>query len=218
MNHSPLSIVWKFIQVVIEPRTYTNLLYLIAAFPLGIFYFVFLSTGLSTGFSLLIIWIGVPVLVITAAGWWLFANFERNAARVFLREDVQVKKSNTPIEHNTWQGILVTTRNHFVDPLTWKELLYLIVKFPLGVATFIVVVVFGSLTIALLISPFIYDSLQFFSGGGFLGIGLLEFQIDSIAEALVAATIGLLMLPVFLHVTNSLAWLHGKFANIMLSS
>ena len=131
---------------------------------------------------------------------------------------MQVKKSNTPIEHNTWQGILVTTRNHFVDPLTWKELLYLIVKFPLGVATFIVVVVFGSLTIALLISPFIYDSLQFFSGGGFLGIGLLEFQIDSIAEALVAATIGLLMLPVFLHVTNSLAWLHGKFANIMLSS
>ena len=42
--------------VVVRPQTYLNIFYLLLSFPLGIAYFVFLVTGLSVGFGLLIIW------------------------------------------------------------------------------------------------------------------------------------------------------------------
>src|SRR5215469_12480079 len=49
-----------FFAVARQKQTYLNLLYLLAAFPLGILYFVVLITGLSFGIGTLIIWIGVP--------------------------------------------------------------------------------------------------------------------------------------------------------------
>ena len=39
-----------FFDVIVKPHTWRNVGYLLLAFPLGIFYFVFLVTGLSLGF------------------------------------------------------------------------------------------------------------------------------------------------------------------------
>ncbi|HEU5199786.1 MAG TPA: sensor domain-containing protein, partial [Ktedonobacterales bacterium] len=45
-----------------QKQTYLNILYLLMSFPLGIFYFVALITGISVGMSTVIIWIGLPIL------------------------------------------------------------------------------------------------------------------------------------------------------------
>jgi hypothetical protein len=37
------------------------------------------------------------------------------------------------------------------------------------------------------------------------------------SEALLGTLIGLLLWPVTLHITNGLAWVHAKFAKVMLS-
>lgn len=50
-----------FFGVVAEPRSYLNIVYLLLAFPLGTFYFVFLVTGLSLGFGLIITLVGIPI-------------------------------------------------------------------------------------------------------------------------------------------------------------
>ena len=55
---------------VIEPQSYVNILYLFLVFPLGIVYFMFLVTGLSLGFGLLIIWAGIPILMLVLMGTW----------------------------------------------------------------------------------------------------------------------------------------------------
>ncbi|MEE8442664.1 MAG: sensor domain-containing protein, partial [Dehalococcoidia bacterium] len=60
-----------FFGVVADPQSYINIFYLFLAFPLGIGYFVFLVTGISVGFGLLIIWVGVPILVLVLAGSWV---------------------------------------------------------------------------------------------------------------------------------------------------
>ncbi len=51
-----------FFGVIARPQSYINIFYLLLAFPLGIAYFVFLVTGISVGASLIIIWVGIPIL------------------------------------------------------------------------------------------------------------------------------------------------------------
>ncbi len=58
----------RFFGVIAEPQSYINIFYLLLAFPLGIAYFVFLVTGISVGASLIIIWVGVPILALVLAG------------------------------------------------------------------------------------------------------------------------------------------------------
>ena len=63
-----------------RPQTYRNILYLLASFPLGLCYFIFLITALSIGVSTLIVWIGIPILLLTVGAWWGLAAFERGLA------------------------------------------------------------------------------------------------------------------------------------------
>jgi len=62
-------IVKQFFGVVTRGETYLNIIYLLLAFPLGTAYFVFLVTGLSLGLSLLIIWVGIPILLFMIVAW-----------------------------------------------------------------------------------------------------------------------------------------------------
>src|SRR3974390_2504570 len=66
-----------FWSVARERQTYLNLLYLLAAFPLGTTYFILLVVGISLGLSTLIIWIGIPILLATIILWEWCARFER---------------------------------------------------------------------------------------------------------------------------------------------
>ena len=78
----------SFLKVAGSPQAYCNLLYVLAAFPLGVLYFVFLTTGLCLGVSLLIVWLGVPVLLAVGVSWWMLARFERSTAIHVLKEEI----------------------------------------------------------------------------------------------------------------------------------
>ncbi|MQF88337.1 MAG: hypothetical protein FI737_04525 [SAR202 cluster bacterium] len=43
---------------------------LVFGLPLGIEYFVFLVTGFSVGFGLVVIWVGVPISMMVLLGSW----------------------------------------------------------------------------------------------------------------------------------------------------
>jgi hypothetical protein len=213
MKNPSQTIGWRFIRVIGSLKAYRNLVYLLAAFPLGLFYFVFLISGLSTGISLSIVWVGIPILVLVGAGWWLLARFERLMARIWLEEDIPRKEDESTKPANLWVRFFY----HLTNPVTWKSLIYLFIKFPLGMVSFVIVITLGALTLALLSSPFLFGTHQFFQDGDFFGLALLDFQVDSMKEAILAALAGLILLPLTLHIFNGLAWLHGKFARLMLS-
>lgn len=204
---------FTFFRVIGSAKAYRNLLYLMAAFPLGVFYFVFLVSGISTGISLVIVWVGIPILILVGVGWWFLAGFERMIAIHWLNEDIPAMTPPSADQPNIWTRIV----NHLTNPATWKSLLYLMMKFPLGVATFVIVITLVSLTLAFLSMPFIYETQQLLQGGGFFGLGLLDWNIDSMADALLAALIGILLWPITLHVINMMTWVHAKFATLMLS-
>jgi hypothetical protein len=191
---------------------YLNLFYLLAAFPLGVIYFTFLVSGLSLGISLSIIWVGIPILLLMGAAWWALASFERYMVIHVLKEEISAMARPTNEGDDIWSRF----KAYFTNPVTWKGLLYLFVKFPLGIATFVVLITIVSLTLAFLTMPLTYQSLNYFQGISF-GPGLPIWQIDSLGDALLAALIGLMLWPVTLHITNGLAWVHAKFAKMMLS-
>ena len=201
-----------FFGIMSRGQAYINLLYLLAAFPLGLFYFVYLVSGLSLGISLSIIWIGVPLLLLVGAGWLMMAGFERYMAIHLLKEIVPEMKFTT----NKNDGLWTNFKAYFTNPVTWKSLLYLFIKGPLGLSSFVVLVVLVSLTIGLLSMPFTYQHLELFHIS--FGPVLPNWYIDSLADALLATLMGLILWPATLHITNWFAGVHAKFAKVMLGN
>lgn len=210
---NPIQTAFRFFWVMGSGRSYLKLVYLLIAFPLGIFYFIFLTSGLSIGISLSIIWVGIPILLLVGAGWWALASFERFLAIYLLNEDIPEMWRLSDESPDTWTRL----KKYFTNPVTWKSLLYLFLKFPLGIATFVILITLISLTLAFLTMPFTHEFLSEIQVGAFFGLGLPAWHIDSMSDALLGTLIGLILWPVTLHITNGLAWLHAKFAKVMLS-
>src|SRR6056297_2351102 len=109
----------NFFKVITKSQTYKNLGYLLLSFPLGIFYFVFLITGLSLGIGLIITWFGIPILFGTLLLWRLFGIFEIQQAKTIL--DINIPF--TPIKKS--KGIWKKIQSHLNDSFTWKSFAYL---------------------------------------------------------------------------------------------
>src|SRR3954469_8515179 len=189
-------------------RTYTNLLYLLLAFPLGLAYFIFLAVGLTVGFGLTIVWVGLPILALVFAGSWAFAAFERQAAMLLLGADVPpMLPPPSPVQRTAWQR----AGDFFSNPVTWKGMGFLLLKFPLGLVSFGAIVTLLPLSGGLLLPPILW-------GMGVLDIDGVIFQVDSIGGAWACAVIGLAMLFLALNLLNALAWLWRGTATALLGS
>ena len=200
----------RFFGVIISGKTYINLLYLFLAFPLGLMYFIFLVVGFSLGFALLIVLVGIAILALVAAGWWGFANLERLLANHMLGESIPPLSRAEGSDRGLGESILA----HLSNPITWKSLLYLFLKFPLGVLTFSILVALFSLTGFFSTAIFTFS---FFNLDVELTQGLV-WRIDTIWEALLALPVGILLGFISLHLCNALARLSGRFTRVMLTS
>lgn len=193
----------KFFGVVIKERTYLNMLYLLLAFPLGIIYFVFLVTGLSLGIGLLITLVGFFILLFVMVVWWGLAVFEHKMASWMLQVEINPMSKAKASDKNLWQKFIA----HLGNPVTWKSLAYLFIKFPLGILSFVVAVTLISLTIGLLSAPFIYWWIE---------TDILYFTVETLWQALIVFVVGLVVGLISMHLMNGLAFLYGQFAKVML--
>jgi hypothetical protein len=189
-------------------RTYSNLLYLLLAFPLGLAYFIFLTVGLTLGFGLTIIWIGLPLLALVFAGTWAFAAFERQAAIHLLGAEVPPMAPPPSAEARTaWQR----AGDFFSNPVTWKGMGFLLLKLPLGIVSFVALVALLPVSTAFLLAPLLWKM-------GLFEIDGLVFQVDSIGGAWVCALLGLGLFFLSLNLLNALARVWGGTAALLLGS
>jgi len=211
---SILNALGKFFGVVLRGQTYLNLLYLLLSFPLGIFYFVFLVTGISLGIGLAIVWVGLIILVGVFAAWYAFTAFERGMAIGMLREDILPMSQQDLSGMTLWKKFTTTLAN----PVTWKGLAFLLAKFPLGILSFVVLVTLLSVSAAFLAMPFYYTYVNpeiTLWGDSTLYPMLL---VDTLGEAMLGSLIGVILTLFSLHILNGLAWVSGKFAKVMLGN
>ena len=208
-----------FFGVVADPQSYINIVYLLLGLPLGIAYFVFLVTGISVGFGLLIIWVGVPILVLVLAGSWLLCELERVLAIGMLHEDIPPVAPNPSgqaeagvqglgSEERLFIGTWRRLKAHLTNRLTWTGMFYLFLKFPLGIATFTIAVTLVAVTAGLLGAPFYY----WVDDGIELGI----WQVDALWEALILTLAGIPLVFISLHLMKGAAFLSGRLAQVML--
>jgi hypothetical protein len=210
------SVLAKFFGVVVRGQTYLNLLYLLLAFPLGLFYFIFLVVGLSVGVSTIIIWIGLLILALVFAAWYAFIAFERQMAIAMLNENIPPISRQDGTGKSLWQQFTAALRN----PVTWKGLVYLFGKFPLGVLSFVVLVTLLSVSASFIGLPFYYQTIHAnfnmtLNGVYYFNPALL---VDTLPEALLGSLLGIFIALISLHVFNGLAWVSGKFARVMLGN
>lgn len=201
-----LNLLVRFFTAPIEVRTYTNLLYLALSFPLGLFYFIFLAVGLTTGFGLTIIWIGLPILAVVFASSFGMAALERRLAIHLLGARVPpMSPPRTAPTENVWKLV----QELFANPVTWKGMGFLFLKLPLGIFTFTLTVALASLSVGLLAAPVIYPWSDMFIG---------FWVVDTLGEALLVSAFGVVTLLVSLNVFNLLAIAWREVAEAMLGS
>jgi signal transduction histidine kinase len=129
--------------------TYTRALYLLLGLPLGIFYFVFLVTSLSLGLGLVIIWVGVVILMAAVLIWRGLGAVERGLADALLGETIDPPPSPTA----AGTSYAKKARAIIADSYTWRSFAWLLLRFPLGIAGFVLTIGLVSGTFSLLAAP-----------------------------------------------------------------
>ncbi len=198
--------VYGLLAPVIWPRSYMRLFYLLIGFPIGLAYFVVYVTGLSLGVGLAILGVGLVLLALIILLARPLALFERAQAVHLIGEDVP------PFRARPLKDERVTTwlEDAFTSGATWKGFLFLLLKFPLGMASWIAVVVVFSLVLALLFAPIVMAS------GGRIDLGF--WQPATVGESFWLVPAGVLGYVVAIHLFNGLAWSWGKLARLLLGS
>jgi hypothetical protein len=188
------------------------LLYLLLSFPLGILYFVFLVTGLSLSAGLMVTLIGFPLLTAVLAGAQAFIRLEKRLASDWLHlsfpaTDAPREPLNLSFLRRAWALLK--------DPQTYMSVLWLLLRFPLGILNFVVTVTLGSVTVGLISTPLVYYVLNrtldiniFYNNNDVFN--LLGFHLSPWTEAWLCMGIGLLLVPVAIKALQALTMLSAK--------
>lgn len=197
-----------FFAVPFRPRTYGNLLYLWLGFPLGLAYFVALTVGFATGIPLTLVWVGLLVLLATFALAWAAGGLERQLAIRLLGASVPERLVPGAVPDARRFAKL---REVGSSAALWKGIVFLFLKFPLGLASWVISLVALVVPIAFIGAPF---ALLFEHGN----IDFGWWDPDTFVEALPLSFAGLLALFVALHLHNALGWVWARLAEWLLGA
>jgi signal transduction histidine kinase len=141
-------------------RTWGELLYALLGLPLGVGMFVFTVTSLTLSGGLLVTFVGLPLLAATGLVSRALGQMSRRLANSLNGTEVPPAQ---PFRANP--GVLGWIGSCLTDGAAWRARLYLALRFPLGIAGFVVAVAFyiyglGGLTYAAW-RPFLPCSMSF---------------------------------------------------------
>ena len=164
-------------------RGWTAVTHHLIGLPLGIAYFTWLVTGLSVGLGLAITIVGIPLLTLVLAFVRPLQGGERVMANALLGTDIPAAGL---APHG--DGFFGRLKAYWTDSTTWRGVGYLLVRFPVGIFTFCVVVTAfsaaGMLIAAPLLAPLDAIDLGFWEPDT-VPLGLALFPLGLVA--LVAA-------------------------------
>lgn len=190
----------------LEARTITRCLHLLSMFPLGMAYFVFFATTLSTGALMIWTFVG-PVLLLASLfiARWLG---DMEAMLVGVSTGTRIQRPPSRLEGVTTLRERVTSR--VVDPSTWTALLYLMGQLAVGTAAFVLLLVVAGVGGALAGAPLIALAGE--------GVTIGGSRFDDAFAASVLVPPGLLVLLIGSHLIVGFSNLHAWWARLLLGS
>lgn len=203
-TRSPLGI---FFGVVVQPRAWAAFFYLMISMATGIFYFSWVTTGISVSLGMMFLVIGLPLvgLFILSIRW--LSLLEGRIVEALLG----VRMPRRPVFRARNRGWWAYFKNTVKDERTWLSIIYMLVLMPLGIFYFCLFITFISLAgmgIAIPVAQIVFNT-------AFFNINGLDYFV--VGWALPLAVIGgLLLLVALLHLAKALGHLHGQLARALL--
>lgn len=216
-RHSALG---QFFGVIVDPRTYGALFYMLLSLATGIVYFTVVTTGVSLSLGLMILIIGIPLLVLFLGLVRVLSLLEGRIVEVLLGE----RMPRRPLYTQQGKGWLERIKEMFTDGRTWTAMLYFLLMLPLGVAYFTIAVTGLIMSLSMIAAPIavwtgLADMTTDVDGWLLLGstnpgngitTSLMAWQLPLVLVA------GFLLFFITLHVAKGIGKLHGLLAKHLL--
>ena len=140
---------WRtLLEPLLSGRGYRALTHHLLGLPLGIAYFSWFVTGLALGLGLAITLVGIPILTALLASVRPLLAGERVLANSLLDAKIEAAPL-APQAEGTWQRLVA----YWKDGASWRGMLYLLLRFPIGTATFTVAVSAYAVAVTLIAAP-----------------------------------------------------------------
>jgi hypothetical protein len=195
-----------FFSILSEKQTYLNLVYILFAFPLSIFYFTLTITGFSLSLGLLILVAGFFIFIGTQIMIQGFRWLDVQMTAVFLGLTITIKK-----EEPREPGFTNFIKRLFGAGSTWKSFIfYLLIKFPLDAIIWSVTIAFIGVTLDLVLAPVFYN--EFLYNDDFT-----DFLVRFFGDVYVLPFLGIIWGMISLHVIRGLAWVCREVNQVFLS-
>ncbi len=121
-----------------QPNPLGASVYLLVSFITAAVAFVASVVLFATGVGTAVVWVGFPLMMVAMGLWRGWARLERRLVSATLGFYVA-----TPYRMRQ-KGLVRWFRGVITDPATWRDLLYLTLMFPLGIASVVTFTVFWS--------------------------------------------------------------------------
>jgi len=209
----------RFFGVAADPRTYAALFYMLLSLATGIFYFTWVTTGLSLSVGLSVLIIGLPFIVLFFGSVRVLSLVEGRIVEVMLGMRMP-RRPQYPTQDLT---LMRRIGGMFTDVHTWTTLCYMWLMLPLGIVYFTLAVTLLSVSLALIAMPLAIA----FRGDWLPGLHLdhqlmmdwgFGAHVPGWGDALIMFVIGVVLLFATLHLARGLGRMHGHIAKHMLVS
>jgi hypothetical protein len=180
-----------------------SVLFLLLTFGVGFALSSALMMLLAVSVFLSLMIVGIPLLALTAVAWTYLAQMER--ARIALLTGIRIP---SPYRQLPEHGVFQKVKTFATDPGVWKDLIYLLVLFPVGILQLFVVLFAVVTPFALVSAP-----LGVLTGGAVTVQGI---EISSPGGAALAAIAGIILMPVAAYAVTICARGHALIARWLL--
>jgi len=197
--------------VLVDPKAYGALIYMLLALATGIFYFTWAVTGLSLTLGFAILIIGIPFALLFIGSIRVISWVEGRVVEALLGVRMPRRLPTQDEGGSIWTRI----KRMLADARTWGSLFYMILQLPLGIIYFTLAVTLGATSGSLIASAF-YE----------LTTGKNVVRLDSFPEldallntphGLVAViVVGMIGILFTLHLARVIGYIHGKIAEALL--
>jgi hypothetical protein len=190
-----------------DPRAYAALLFGLFSIVTGIVYFTWATTGLALSLGLMPLVIGLPFFGLFLFSILGFALVEGRLIEAMLG----IRMPRRPARPPSGSGLWGKFKARLSDRRTWTTLLYMILKLPLGILSFTILVVLLTYSLQLILLPVV----QIVLGFPLIMIGGVRYMVPLWLMPILMVA-GFLDLVILLHLSRKVGKAYGGIAKGML--
>ena len=200
-----------FFGVLIDPKAYGALIYMLLSLATGIFYFTWAVTGVSLSIGLAILIIGVPFALLFIGSVRVIGWIEGRIVEALLGVRMPRRLPTTTEQGTLWGNIKAVLK----DGRTWTSLIYMMLHLVLGTIYFTIAVVSGAVSLGVLSSS-IYELATGKNVVQVHGYPELDAFFNTVPGLALLAVAGLLGIILTLHIARVIGYIHGRIAEALL--